>query len=91
MCVDAIVLVPASFLDSLYCSHFQLQQTVLNVSYRVPSQMKKGTPIFLLSGIKECKHFVIIQASTMHQQTMHVMNIPLFFLSLLAALPLVAL
>ena len=26
----------------------------------------------------------------MHQQTMHVMNIPLFFLSLLAALPLVA-
>ena len=26
----------------------------------------------------------------MHQQTMHVMNIPLFFLSLLTALPLVA-
>ena len=60
MCVDAIVLVPASFLDSLYCSHFRLQQTVLNVSYRGPSQMKKGTPIFLLSGIKRNANILLL-------------------------------
>ena len=44
MCVDSIVLVPASFLDSLYCSHFRLQQTVLNVSYRKGPSQKLSEP-----------------------------------------------
>ena len=91
MCVDSIVLVPASFLDSLYCSHFRLQQTVLNVSYRKgPSQMKKGTPIFLLSGIKRNANILLLFRRQQCISKPCMWWISHYFFSLLAALPLVA-